>query len=339
MIKKAFWFAMVIVVIGAAALFLTAGGGKGSGGEEPSDTGDAPKFAVITSGPRDDNSWNEAAYLATKALEEKGVQTAFSERIAEGDEIRVLREYASQGFDMIVAHGFGYQDGVFEIAAEYPDINFAWAGGIGRTAKNVADYNQPFFEAAYPIGVIAGYMSETGKLGGLSGFEVPVCSLMEQSFLAGARSVNPDAQLISTATGTWEDVAASKEAALAQADAGVDFWISCGEGPALGSIEAAKEAGGFATGYVGDMTENGPDVVLINLIWNLEPLFDQMLQDTLDGTFDNPFYDFGVSEGAMLFTYNDDLKNMISAEARRAAEKALDGIRSGTIDLEALLME
>jgi simple sugar transport system substrate-binding protein/basic membrane protein A len=339
MIKKMFWLSVVVVLLAGTGLFLTAGGGKESEAEKPSDTESAPKFAVITSGPRDDNSWNEAAYLATKALEERGVQTAFSERIAEGDGIRVLREYASQGFDMIVAHGFGYQDSVFEIAAEYPDINFAWAGGIGRTAKNVADYNQPFFQAAYPIGVIAGHMSKTGKLGGLSGFEVPVCSLMEQSFLAGARSVNPDAQLISTATGTWEDVAASKEAALAQADAGVDFWISCGEGPALGSIEAAKEVGGFATGYVGNMTENGPDVVLVNLIWNLEPLFDQMLQDTLNGTFDNPFYDFGVAEGAMLFTYNDALKNSIPAGARDAADKALEEIRKGSIDLEALLME
>jgi simple sugar transport system substrate-binding protein/basic membrane protein A len=30
---------------------------------------------------------------------------------------------------------------------------------------------------------------------------------------------------------------------LAQADTGVDFWMECGEGPALGAIEAAKEKG------------------------------------------------------------------------------------------------
>ena len=87
----------------------------------------------------------------------------------------------------------------------------------------------------------------------------------------------------------WVDVAKAKEAALAQADAGVDFWIECGEGPALGAIEAAKESDGYVTGYVGDMTENGPDVVLVNLVWNLEPMFAQMLEGVREEVTDYVF--------------------------------------------------
>ena len=133
-------------------------------------------------------------------------------------------------------------------------------------------------------------MSKTGKLGALYGFDIPVCHAMGEALLAGAKTVNPNAKLIVTAVGDWVDVAKAKEAALAQADAGVDYWIECGEGPALGAIEAAKERGGYVTGYVGDMTENGPDVVLANLMWNLVPMFTKMLEQTKDGTFDNPWY-------------------------------------------------
>ena len=291
----------------------------------------AAKFAVITSGPRDDNSWNEAAYDGTEALKLMGYETAFSERIAEGDELRILREYADQGYNMIVAHGFGYQDGVFEVAAEYPDINFAWAGGINHTAANVGDYDQPFYEAAYVAGVVAGYMSESGVLGSLMGFDIPVCHSMGQAFLAGALTVNPDARLINTAAGSWEDVAAAKEAALAQAEAGVDYWIECGEGPALGAIEAAKEVGGYVTGYVGDMSENGPDVVLTSLVWNLEPLFSRMMEQTLDGTFDNPYYQMGVAEGSLLLAYNNDLIDRVPAEAQAAADAALAAITAGDL--------
>ena len=68
---------------------------------------------------------------------------------------------------------------------------------------------------------------------------------MGEAFLAGAQLVNPDAKLPTTAVGVWEDVAAAKEPALAQADAGVDFWIECGENPALGAIESAKERCGY----------------------------------------------------------------------------------------------
>lgn len=298
--------------------------------EEPASKG---KFAIITSGPKDDNSWNEAAFNGAEALKAAGYETAFSERIAEGDELRILREYASQGYNMIVAHGFGYQDGVFQVAEEFPNVNFAWAGGIDRTAKNVGDYDQPFYQAAYPIGVLAGYLSKTGMLGSLSGFDIPVCHSMGEAFLAGAQSVNPDAKLISTAVGVWEDVAAAKEAALAQADAGVDFWIECGEGPALGAIEAAKERGGYVTGYVGDMSENGPDVVLASIVWQLGPLFEEMMSGTMTGSFDNEWYKFGVPEGALVVGINPALQDQISAEAMEAMQKAIDDIKSGAFEV------
>jgi simple sugar transport system substrate-binding protein/basic membrane protein A len=291
-------------------------------------------FAVVLTGPWDDNSWNEAGYLGMKALEADGVKVAYSESVAEGEDARVLRQYADEGYQMIVGHSFGYQDGVFEVAAEYPDINFAWAGGIQRMEKNVADYAQPFYEAAYPIGIIAGHMSETGKLGAIYGFDIPVCHAMGEAMLAGAKTVNPDATLTVTGVGDWIDVAKAKEAAIAQADTGVDFWIECGEGPALGTIAAAQEVGGYVTGYVGDMTENGPDVVLVNLLWNMEPMFRQMLADTLAGTFDAPWYDYGIKQDAMLVTYNDDLKDQIPAEAIEASEKAMADIKAGDLIVE-----
>ncbi|HEC21546.1 MAG TPA: BMP family ABC transporter substrate-binding protein [Chloroflexi bacterium] len=302
-------------------------------GEEAAEEEAAGRLALVLPGPLDDNSWNEAAYIALQALGEQGVDTAFSENISDADAERILRTYADEGYEMVIGHSFGFQDAVFAVAEDYPDINFAWAGGIGRTAANVADYDQPFYEAAYAIGVLAGYMSESGVLGAMYGFDIPVCHAMGEAFLLGAQTVNPDAQLIQTAVGDWVDVAKAKEAALAQADAGVDFWIECGEGPALGTIEAAKEAGGYVTGYVGDMTENGPDVVLVNLIWNLEPLFAQMLEDTHNGTFDNPFYRFGVAEGAMLVEYNEALMDQIPQEAIDAVAETMDGIAAGEIEV------
>lgn len=290
-------------------------------------------LAVILTGPWDDNSWNEAGYNAAKALEEKGVKTTFSESVADADVERVLRTYVDQGFDMIVAHSFSYQDPTFTVAEDHPDVNFAWAGGIGRTAENVADYDQPFYEVAYAVGVLAGHVSETGKLGALYGFDIPVCHAMGEAMLLGAQTVNPDAELIQTAVGDWVDVAKAKEAALAQAESGVDFWVECGEGPALGAIEAAKEVGGYTTGYVGDMTENGPEVVLANIVWNLEPMFTTMLEQTLQGTFDNPYYRYGVAEGAMLLTFNDQLLDEVPAEAVAAAEQAMEDITSGAVEV------
>ncbi len=291
-------------------------------------------IAVVLTGPWNDNSWNNAAYNALLEMEARGVRVAYSESVAEADVERVLRQYAADNFDLIIGHSFGYMDAIFTVAEEYPDVNFAWAGGIGRTADNVADYEQNFYEAALPIGIIAAHMTETDVLGALYGFDIPVCHAMGVSFLEGAHTVNPDIRLVTTAVGDWGDVARAKEAALAQADAGVDFWIMCGQGPALGAIAAAEEAGGYVTSYVGDMVEDGPEVVLVNLIWNMEPIFTYLLDRTLDGTFDNPVIPFGVAEGAMLYTINDGLRDRIPQEALNAAEEAMEKIKAGEIVVE-----
>lgn len=321
----------VLFVVGCAAPVAAPSGAPAAANAPAAES--KGRVAVILPGPPDDNSWNEAAFTALQAMEQEGYTIAFSETVADADAARILRSYADQGFQLVIGHSFGFQDAVFQVASEYPDVNFAWAGGINHTAKNVADYDQPLFEPSYLAGIIAGYMSQSGRLGALYGFDIPVCHSMGEAMLAGARTVNPDATLTVTAVGDWIDVAKAKEAALAQADAGIDFWIECGEGPALGTIEAAKEAGGFVTGYVGDMTENGPSVVLVNVVWNVKPVFDDMMQRTLDGSFDAPFYQYGIREGAFDVTVNPALADQIPAEALAAMAEAKAQILSGELEV------
>ncbi|MCB0195470.1 MAG: BMP family protein [Anaerolineae bacterium] len=295
---------------------------------------DAPSIALVLIGPKDDHSWAEAAYNALEAEGADGAETAFSESVGDADVARVMREYVDQGFDMIVAHSFSYQDAVFEVAAENPEVGFAWAGGIDGTSENVADYDQPFYEPAYLVGILAGYISESGSLGALYGFDIPACHSMGEAMLAGAQTVNPDATLTVTAVGDWGDVSAAKEAGLAQVDtAGVDYWIGCGEGPTLGSIEAAKEAGGYATGYVGDMAELAPDVVLSSIVWDMGPIFSTMVDEIAGGSFTGTFYRFGIADGALDIAINPALTNQVPAEALTAIEAAKAAIQDGSLEV------
>jgi basic membrane protein A and related proteins len=289
-------------------------------------------MALVLIGPRDDNSWAQAGYDALQEMSGRGIRTAFSESVSDADVARVLRQYVDEGFDVIIAHSFSYWDATFEVAAEAPNVNFAWAGGIQETAENVGDYAQPFYEAAYLVGILGGYVSETGSLGALYGYDIPVCHAMGEAMLAGARTVNPNARLTMTAVGDWSDVAAAREAGLAQVDvAGVDFWIGCGEGPTLGSIAAARDTGGFATGYVGDMSVIAPDVVISSIVWNMTPIFEAMYEETVNGTFDNLWMDYGVQEGALDIVYNQQLMDRIPQEAIDAIDLARQDIITGTL--------
>jgi basic membrane protein A and related proteins len=293
-----------------------------------------PSVALVLIGPKNDDSWAEAAHRALEVEAAKGSRTAFAESVADADVARVMRDYVDQGFAVIVAHSFSYQDAVFEVAAEAPETNFAWAGGIGETAENVSDYDQPFYEPAYLVGILAGHVSQSGRLGALYGFDIPVCHAMGEAMLAGAKTVNPQVTLTVTAVGDWGDVAAAKEAGLAQVDtAGVDYWIGCGEGPTLGSIEAAKEAGAYATGYVGDMSELGPETVLASIVWNMEPIFDRLIEQTTAGGFEGEFIRYGIKEGALDIVLNPKLASNVPGAAVAAVNEARAAIRAGTLEV------
>ncbi|PSB18490.1 BMP family ABC transporter substrate-binding protein [Phormidesmis priestleyi ULC007] len=293
--------------------------------------GKAAKFALIINGSPTDKSWNQQAVKATQALKAKGMDVAVSESVSPADAERVLRQYAEAGYGTIVAHSFNYGDAVFKVAKEFPNVNFAWAGGINKTAANVADYDQPFYQGAYLVGLIGAKLSKTGKLGALYGFDIPVCHSMGEAMLAGAKTVRPDATLTSAAVGNWDDVAKAKEAALSQAETGVDFWIGCGQGPTIGQIEAAKTKGGYATSYVGDMSSLGPQVVALNLLWKIEPLFSKMIEDIQAKKFANRYYKLGVADGVIDVEAAPGFKNKLTREQADALKTTRAKIASGEL--------
>jgi basic membrane protein A and related proteins len=301
--------------------------------ESPQASADAPKgkLALVLPGQPNDQSWDQAAFEAANALKGKGVDVAIAEAVTPADAPRVLRKFADAGYTTIVAHSFNFQDAVFQVAKDYPNVNFAWAGGIKRTAANVADYDQPFYQGAYLVGLVAADLSKSGKLGAVYGYDIPVCHAMGKAMLAGAKTKRPDAQLVASAAGDWYDIAKAKEAAAAQAETGVDFWIGCGQGPTLGTIQAAKDKGGFATSYVGDMSSQGPNTVAANLIWNMEPLFTKMLDDTAKGSFKDQFYQMAIAEDTIRVDINPGFKEKVSAETMKAVEETQSKIASGAL--------
>lgn len=288
-----------------------------------------PKIAIVLSGPANDDSWNEAALKAAESLKQDGVEVSISESVDVPDAERVLRQYAEAGYTVIVAHSFNYQDAVFKVAKEFPNVNFAWGGGIGKTGENVADYDQPFYEGAYLVGQLAGNLSQSGKLGALYGFDIPVCKAMGKALLAGAKTMRPDATLTDTAVGDWMDVSKAKEAALAQAETGVDYWISCGQGPALGAIEAARAKTGFTTGYVGDMTALGPDVVAASIVWNMQPMFRQMLKDTEQKAFANKYYRLGIADDVIQVAVNPKFQSQLGDKKLKQLDQTRTELTTG----------
>jgi basic membrane lipoprotein Med (substrate-binding protein (PBP1-ABC) superfamily) len=243
---------------------------------------------------------------------------------------QVVSGYAQQGNQLVIAHSFGYGDPLFKLAKNFPDVDFAWAGGINKTDTNIADYAQPFWDASYLAGILAAGVTKTNVIGGLAGFDIPVCHAMLEAFDLGAKSVDGSIKGVNTYVGDWVDVAKSKEAASAQADQKADVFMSCGEGPALGSIALAKDRNLAASGYVGDMSSLAPKNVFASVVWDLHTLWGQMVDDVQNDSFQpGKFYEVSVKDNGLHVDINSQFHEQIPADIMAKYDQALADIKSG----------
>lgn len=317
----------IVILMVALALAATA-----CGGDDEAEA-DGLRVALVSPGEINDLSWNQVMFEGAEALEAEGLisEFAYTELVPEGDSERAIRGYAEDGYDLILAHSFGYGETALAVSEDFPDAAFAWAGGIEGQSGNVADYAQPFYEAYYLVGILAGGVSETGVLGGAGGFDIPVCHAMIEAFYLGAQEVNPAVRGVTSYVGDWVDVVKAKEAAGAAAAEGADVFAACGEGPVLGQIEVAKEQGLYSTGYVGDMSSLDPDTVLASMVWNTKELLRPMIADINAGTFSPAkYYSVGVADEGLIVDINPALEGDISQDAMDLYEQRLQEIKDGT---------
>src|SRR5260370_1391410 len=101
-----------------------------------------------------------------------------------------MRDYASQGYDLVIAHGTQYGDVMFEVAKDFPDVSFAWGtatdAGTSAGLKNVFAYEARAEEGGYVNGVMAALLSKSGTLGVVGPIPAGDAKLYIDGFVEGA---------------------------------------------------------------------------------------------------------------------------------------------------------
>ena len=298
------------------------------GGAEAT-TGDMSgmKVAMIMPGSIDDQSWNTGGYNSLmKVKDDLGVEVVYTEKVGVANVEAALRDYASQGYTLVVGHSFNYGDAIKKVAPDYPDVAFAWSQGYPPLPDNVSTYSAPLEQSAYLCGMIGALMSETGKLGYIGGAETPAMVSALGGYMAGAKLVNPDAEVIYTFPGVWDDVEKGRESALAQFAAGVDFLMGRGDGLAEGALEAAKEEGVYCVGDMIDQNDLAPDLLVTSTLWDLSVALEQMLGKVADGAFAGEVYNLGMADGATdVAPYHGLVPDDIAATVETVRAQIKDG--------------
>jgi basic membrane lipoprotein Med (substrate-binding protein (PBP1-ABC) superfamily) len=106
-----------------------------------------------------------------------------------------MENMIQQGAKLIFATAFNHQYPALELSNKYPDVKFEHAGGW-EMGPNFANFFGTPPDGWYMMGVAAGKMTTSNKLGFVAAFPLGWTNTFINSFTLGARSVNPDVQTI-----------------------------------------------------------------------------------------------------------------------------------------------
>ena len=278
-----------------SVLFLITGLGFGSFGAGAQEEGAAGKrVAVLFPGLVDDQSWNQAGFEGLTRLEEEGAEIAYTERVNQSQQVEVFRNYAQQGYDIVVGHGGEYMDAALQVATEYPDLQFVVTNG-NKGADNVTSFTLSYRDMGILAGALAGLMTESNKLAIVAGQEIPVALGAVEGFQEGVARVNPEAEVNVTYTGSWEDVDKAREAALALISDGADVVWHVLDAADAGVLSAADDEGVMAIGLYGDQSALAPDAHIGAIIADASELIYAAGSQSLDGQV----HDEGIAAGVV----------------------------------------
>ncbi len=254
-------------------------------------------------GPKDDFGYNQAhAEGAAAVAAMPGITVIEEENVAETVEVQQSMESMINfdGASLIFPTSFGYFDPhILEIAPKYPDVRFEHAGGLwteGVHPANVGSYFGYIGMGQYLSGIVAGHMSQSKKLGFVAAKPIPQVLLNVNSFLLGARSVDPTITLQVIFTGEWSLAVKEAEATNALIDQGADVITCHVDGPKV-VMETAAGRGAYVCGYHADQSPLAPDLYLTGAEWNWAQVYTEMVATMQNGGTIPNFSRGGLAEG------------------------------------------
>jgi len=314
--------AMSLMVLGLAACSRSGDGGAAS----------TYRVALIANGPLTDFGFNQAhkeGLDEAKALLGDRVDVRSIGDVPEtGDAERILRRLIDDQTDLVIAASFGYQDATVKLAAEFPQTKFLQAWGF-MPAANLGTYSAKMYEAWYAMGVVAGMMSQTGKLGIVAAHPIPPMKWQINAYILGARSVNPAITASVAFINHWFDPGLATEAAESLINQGCDVLTGVLDN-SVAVARTAERRGVMLIGHNTDLSSFAPTSILVGTKWQWGRLYADALEKMLAGEWTGTGGDLngGFKEGYVGITGFSD---RVPADVRQAAEEVIRKIISGEL--------
>lgn len=237
---------------------------------------DKLKIAFVFPGLINEGAFNQLAYAGLeRAAKELGAETTYVESVQIPDAPKFLRDYASKGYDVVVAWSGAFPAAVAQVAPDFPKTSFVTLSDPGDYPANVWLVGTDFEDAYFLSGALAALVSKTGKVGHVLAIPIPIYAAGALAYEAGAKYVNPKAEVYQTFIGDFNDAVKAKQTTAAQIEQGADVVQSSLDLGTAGIVEAVKTAPDakvivnmagdvdpFPGRYLGGITQNYPEALI-----------------------------------------------------------------------------
>lgn len=257
------------------------------------------RVAMITSGAQDDGSWSESGYNGLQMIKEEfNAEVDFKGEVGDTDAEPMLRQYAEEGYDFIIAQSGGYIEPAEKIADEFPRTKFAIVTTYPGNNRNLGAVAFRSGEVGYLSGVLAAMTTKTNKVAYIVGADYPVYVEEAQLFRQGALATNPNLEVATEFLQTWTDGEIGKEVALGLADQGYDVFAINADEAGVEALKAVTERDGTRViGWTSDQYELAPDRIITSMLQDIPKLVFNSADLMQQGRWEGKLYKFGLKEG------------------------------------------
>ncbi|MFZ1793973.1 MAG: BMP family protein [Anaerolineae bacterium] len=296
------------------------------------------KIAIVTPSACNDGAFSQSMCDAVKQVQkDMGGEAAVKIAISEGqtavpNAMAAIRDYAQQGYDLILAHGSQYGNSLPDVAKDFPNVAFAWGTSTetfeSKGLKNIFAYNPSAQEGGYVLGVLAAKMTKSGIIGVCGPVEAGDAKTYVDGFKKGVMDTKKDAKVNVTYTGSFSDVSLMAAAAETQAKAGADILTGSSQS-VVGAIGVAKDKKLIWFGTQANQTSLSPEAVAASQVYDWAGAVKEMIDLASKGTKGGKAFILSLKSGGLKIAYNDKIS--IPADAKAAADAAIKGIIDGTV--------
>lgn len=346
--NKIFKWLSVLLLFAMVLTACSSGATQTQEAEAPAEATEAPaatqeeevgpfKVAVVMPSAINDLAFSQSMYDALVAIQNEMGKDKFEFAYSESmyvvdDAAAAIRDYASQGYDLIIAHGSQYGSSLQEIAPDFPDTSFAWGTTVDtfkdQGINNVFAYEARSEQGGYVNGVIAASLSKNNILGVVGPIETGDAKLYIDGFIAGAKATKPDIQVNVNYIGSFSDVSLAAEAAQTHVKAGADGLTGTAQ-MVVGAIGVAEENGIPWFGTQSDQSSLAPDIVVANQVYDWTVVLNQIIDLIHQGTLGGKSFSLTLANSGLLMAYNPGYD--LPEDVKKIADETVEGIKNGSI--------